>query len=260
MKRALDQSKEDFSILRRRFKQNTGSNDAEKYRFYGQHFPQLDEFIFKRYFPDPAIQGVFVECGANNGQAGSNCKFFEETLHWQGFNLEPTPDIFALLEKNRPHSRNICAALSDKRGHIDFALTESLVKNEKYLGAVNRVIEGEAIKVGDTFQVSGTDYRVTSIVAVPCLPWRDLIEEQGIRFVDLFVLDTEGHEERVIDGMQGSPVLPQVMCVENGWQGRIREKLAALGYIYDISYHDNHMYIRKDTLPLFALRGLHKNY
>lgn len=260
MRESLDHAKEDFSILRRRFKQNTGATDVEKYRFYGQHFPQLDEFIFKRYFPDPTIQGVFIECGANNGQAGSNCKFFEETMRWRGFNLEPTPAIFELLKKNRPDSRNICAALSDKRGYLEFAITESLMKNEKYLGAVNRVINSADIKVGDSFQVSGTGYQVASIISVPCLTWRELIEEEGIKVVDLFVLDTEGHEEKVIDGMKGCPVLPQVMCVENGWQGSIREKLDALGYVYDISYHDNHMYLRKDVLPLFALRGLHKNY
>lgn len=32
-------------------------------------------FIFKCYFPDINIQGLFVECGANNGQACSNSKF-----------------------------------------------------------------------------------------------------------------------------------------------------------------------------------------
>ena len=181
-------------------------------------------------------------------------------MHWQGYNLEPTPSIFELLQQNRPNSHNIRAALSDRRGPINFALTESLHKNDKYLGAVNRVVDDEHMHVGDTFQVAGTDYRVTAIIPVPCLPWREFVEQEDIRIVDLFVLDTEGHEEKVIDGMKGSPVLPQVMCVENGWQGNIREKLAALGYVYDISYHDNHMYIRKDVLPLFALRGLYKNY
>jgi len=73
----LKYSEIDFNIVRRRLLQNTKNANAEKYLFYGQHFPQLDEFIFKRYFPDINIQGVFVECGANNGIAGSNCKFFE---------------------------------------------------------------------------------------------------------------------------------------------------------------------------------------
>ena len=181
-------------------------------------------------------------------------------MHWHGYNLEPTPPTFELLQQNRPKARNICAALSDSRGVINFALTESLQKNDKYLGAVNRIVDDDSLYVGDIFQVSGTDYKVIDIIPVPCLPWRELVEQEDIPTVDLFILDTEGHESRVIDGMKGSPVLPQVMCVENGWGGGIREKLAELGFIYDISYHGNHMYIRKDTLPLFTLRGLHKNY
>lgn len=102
-------------MLRRRFKQNIDAPDAEKYRFYGQHFPQLDEFIFKRYFPDINIQGVFVECGANDGIYGSNCKFFEETMHWTGYNIEPTPSTFKMLQVNRQNSTNICMALSNMR-------------------------------------------------------------------------------------------------------------------------------------------------
>lgn len=252
-------SNDNFSILRRRFKQNIGIVDAEKYTFYGQHFPQLDEFIFKRYFPDIAIQGIYIECGANNGLACSNCKFFEETMHWKGYNIEATPDIFKILVKNRPDSINICAALSDKRGYLKFAITESVLENRKYLGAVNRVID-EDLKVGDIFTVSGMEYIIREIIQVPCLPWREFITEYHIRHVDLFVLDTEGHEESVIDGMKDCPVLPSIMCVENGMNGEIRSKLDMLGYVFDIAHFDNHMYVRKDLLPLFVLRNMNKNF
>lgn len=181
-------------------------------------------------------------------------------MHWTGYNIEPTPQAFELLEENRPHSRNINAALSDKSGSLEFILFDPLKKNEKYFGALNRVLAEKDMSGGDTFPEADKGYKIKSIITVPCLTWCDLIEQERIGCIDLFILDTEGHEEKVIDGMKGCPVLPQVMCVENGWQGSIREKLDALGYVYDISYHDNHMYLRKDVLPLFALRGLHKNY
>lgn len=242
---------ENFRLLRRRFKQNSGVNDAEQFRFYGQYFPQLDEFIFKRYFPDINIQGVFVECGANNGLAGSNCKFFEEKMHWIGYNLEPTPATFELLKKNRPNSRNICAALSNKRGSINFAITESITDNKKYMGALNCVID-DSLKIGDILQ--NRQYMISNILQVPCLPWREFVVEENISHVDLFILDTEGHEEAVIEGMEDAPVLPSVMCVENGWKDGIRTKLEALGYAYDITHFDNHMYVRKDVLSLFVLR------
>jgi len=243
-----------FKVLRRRFKQNTGAPDAEKYVFYGQHYPQLDEFLFKRYFPDVSIRGVFIECGANDGYAGSNCKFFEDTLQWTGYNLEPTPETFALLEKKRPNSHNFNLALSSTCGELDFALTEPVDNNPAYHGAINRVS-------GIKFSAAEDEaYRVREIIKVPTLTYKRFIEDNRITFVDLFVLDTEGHEAEVIEGMAGSAVLPALLCVENGWSDEIRMKLTELGYVFDIEHFGNHCWIRKDLLGLFILRGLHKNF
>jgi hypothetical protein len=61
---ALDKSPGDLAILRPRLMQNMGSPSAEKYRFYGQHYPQLDEFLFKRYFPD--VNHVVTEFSAGD--------------------------------------------------------------------------------------------------------------------------------------------------------------------------------------------------
>lgn len=257
----LEKSETDFKILRRRLKQNVGAADADKYRFYGQHFPQLDEFLFKRYFPDVNVQGVFVECGANNGQAGSNCKFFEETMHWTGYNLEASPHTFQLLQNNRPNSINLNCALSDHCGEIAFALTEPICENPAYLGAVDRVIsKNNLLHAGAIFTVSGADYRVYDTITVPSLTWKHFIEENNISFVDLFVLDTEGHEVEVIDGMARSPVLPSIICVEDGWRPEVRSKLQELGYVFDIVHFGNHMYVLQNLLGLFALRAAHKNY
>ena len=242
-----------FKILRRRHKQQTNAGDTKAYTFYGQYFPQLDEFLFKRYFPDVNIPGVFVECGANNGLAASNCKFFEETLHWNGFNLEPTPETFAMLEKNRPSSCNLQVALSDFCGNIEFGITECASPNPHYLGAVNRVL-GET-----TNPDAEKQYPVKKITSVPCITWTQFVQDNNIAFVDLFILDVEGHEPQVIRGMKDCPVLPAVMCVENGWRDSIKLELDRLGYAFDIAHFGNHCYVRKDLLPLFIFRGLHKN-
>jgi hypothetical protein len=137
-------------------------------------------------------------------------------------------------------------------------LTEPLDANPAYHGAVNRVPDGCA--AGDTLTVSGTAYSVRETIMVPCLTWKRFAEDNQITFVDLFVLDTEGHEIEVIDGMRGSAVLPALMCVEDGWREDIRRKLRDLEYVFDIEHFGNHVYIRKDLLSLFVLRGLHRNY
>ncbi len=53
-------------------------------------------------------------------------------------------------------------------------------------------------------------------IQVPLMTYRSFVERESISQVDLFVLDVEGHELDVIEGMQDCPVLPDVMCVEVG--------------------------------------------
>src|SRR5690606_29258242 len=51
-------------------------------------------------------------------------------------------------------------------------------------------------------------------------------------------------------------VWPLVMCIEYGHigLGRLRSEMSSLGYEYDISSNANAFFVRRDVLPLFALR------
>lgn len=89
-------------------------------QFYGQFETPVDRFIFERYFPDTGIMGTFVECGAFDGLTECSCKFFEETMGWSGYNLEPVPWIFDKLAANRPKVRNLNFGLSDATRTVQF--------------------------------------------------------------------------------------------------------------------------------------------
>src|SRR5262245_56341760 len=88
-------------------------------RFYGQFEPPQDQIIYESYFAD-SEPGFFLECGAFDGMTESSCFVFEESLGWVGANVEASPAIYPLLVKNRPKSKNIFAALSDKSGEGRF--------------------------------------------------------------------------------------------------------------------------------------------
>ena len=70
---------------------------------------------------------------------------------------------------------------------------------------------------------------------------------QSAETVDLFVLDVEGHEIAVIEGMSGAKVLPKVMCVEHGQVGLdvLNDKLSTLGFEFASSLHVNSFFVRK---------------
>lgn len=218
-------------------------------KFYGQFNPPVDRFIFERYFPDTNIKGVFVECGGFDGVTDSSCKFFEETMCWTGFNLEPVPNLFALLDENRPLARNLQMALSDTTGMATFTHAIHPVLGEVFgngsLGHAD-VHRNELEAADCTFET----------FTVATITWRDFIKQEAITCVDLLVLDVEGHELLVLDGMRNAEVMPAVMCVEFGHLGleTVRDKMRELNYEYDIQSQGNAFFVRRDLLGLFALR------
>lgn len=218
-------------------------------QFYGQFNPPVDRFIFERYFPDTAIHGVFVECGGFDGVTDSSCKFFEESMGWTGFNLEPVPNLFALLEHNRPLARNLQAALSDRTG--DAVFTHAIHPTLGALFGNGSLTHATAHR--EELEQADCSFETLTVATIT---WRDFIKQEAIETVDLLVLDVEGHELTVLEGMRGSDVLPAVMCVEFGHLGlgTVRTALRELGYEYDIQSHGNAYFVRRDLLGLFALR------
>jgi FkbM family methyltransferase len=218
-------------------------------RFYGQFDPPVDQFIFERYFPDKDIKGTFVECGAFDGLTECSCKYFEETMGWKGYNFEPVPWIFEKLSKNRPNSRNLNFALSDTIGVSQF---QAIDHPEYGLDCTNGSL-AHMPQHAKWLDDIGCKY---VSVAVKLRTWLDFVEQEAVRHVDLLVLDVEGHELAVIEGMAGSAVLPDIICIEIGHLafGDVRASLGALGYIYDISSHVNAFFVKGELLPLFALR------
>lgn len=217
-------------------------------KFYGQFDPPVDRFIFERYFPDVNIRGTFVEAGAFDGQLECSCRFFEETMGWTGFNLEPVGDIFRALMKNRPNSCNVKVALSDK--------TEKAVFKTVSHPALPLIGWGSLRQDGDFDRMIEKQGGSIREVEVQTITWTQFVADYKIDVVDLLVLDVEGHEMSVLKGMEGCEVLPHVIAIEFGHVGDapIRRALSALGYVYDIHSHANAFYVRNDMLPLFAHR------
>lgn len=218
-------------------------------KYYGQFDPPVDKLISQRYFPDPNIKGVAVECGAFDGLTECSCKFFEEFHGWKCYNLEPAPANFAKLEINRPHSTNLKVGLSNESGTKRFTHVISPLLGENF---GNGSIQHTHAHLED-LRNHGCQFQE---VHIDVLTWRDFITQAGLTQVDLLVLDVEGHELAVLEGMVGCNVLPDVMCVEVGHLdfSDIRDCMSRLGYVYDISSHVNAFFVRLDRLQLFSLR------
>jgi FkbM family methyltransferase len=219
-------------------------------RYYGQFDPPVDQFIFQRYFPDLSIGGTFVECGAFDGELECSCKYFEEYMGWRGYNLEPVPWLFDALKRNRPRSCNLNLALSNKNGSASFkTVLHPRFGRECTNGSLQHAASHQQLLIdaGCTFEE----------ITVETITWKDLVAAQGISRVDLLVLDVEGHEGAVIEGMSGCEVLPDIFCIEFGHVGFdvIRRRVEALGYEYDVTSHANAYFVKLEAVPRFLSRG-----
>jgi FkbM family methyltransferase len=222
----------------------------EEVKFYGQFDIPVDRFIFERYFSDRDIMGTFIECGAFDGLTECSCKFFEETMGWSGYNLEPVPWIFEKLQINRPNTRNLNFGLSDRSGRRRFqSVVHPDFNRDTTIGAISHspALQRSLIEIGCTFEEIEVELR----------SWPDFVESEQIGEVDLMVLDVEGHELSVLESMKGSSVLPHIMCIEFGHVGfdKLRLSMRELGYEYDVHSFANAFFIRKDKIDLFQFRA-----
>nr|QBK88465.1 MAG: methyltransferase [Mimivirus LCMiAC01] len=177
--------------------------------FYGQFNPPVDKILYEKYFEN-VKNGVSIEAGALDGIWDSSTYFFKKNLNWKTINIEPLPNMFAKLEKNRKKSINLNIALSN---HNNI----SIIKNYKHptlgfdWGNASLSHTNKHRKYLE--RLSNNIYKTHKIKS---MTYTELIKELNIKKLDLFVLDVEGHEDMVIEGMKESDVFPQVFVIEHG--------------------------------------------
>lgn len=206
-------------------------------KYYGQHFPPVDEVLYKNYF-EGARSGFFVDCGASEGVLHSCTRFFEDSLGWGGICIEPSI-AFEDLVIYRPRMLNLNLALSDYDGFVTF--TEVIHSDGRHTpglppGGSSHYDEHLDLK---NF-VSSFGYQFTE-KEVPTLTFRTLVDKYNITKLDLMTIDVEAHELAVIKGMVGASILPRVICIEYPLIGldEINRTLTDLGYRFDFVSFNN---------------------
>ena len=192
---------------------------------------KFNEYLITKFFKN-TYNGFFIECGANDGIAGSPCKPFE-AMGWLGINVEANPHCYELLKKNRPNCVNYCCALGAKEGKMPFYIPEGASRKKMAGGSTLH----KEIHAGRTLEEKQVDVKT----------YYNIIKDNIDAFdkIDLFLLDVEGHELEVIEGMKGSKHLPRVFVIEYSKVDMelLNEKLINdMGYKIKGIYKDNICY------------------
>jgi len=155
----------EFKTFLKKFRKFNSINNIDK--------KMLDYINFK--------DGFFIECGANNGIDQSNTWHFEKFLNWKGVLIEPLPQKFYELKKNR-NGKNFFfnCALVDKKEKNDLRIYEKNLQS--------KIVSENDIEYSDSVKVKSLT--LTEIL--------DRIESP--QEIDFFSLDVEGFEYEVLRG------------------------------------------------------------
>ena len=185
----------------------------------------------------------------------SCCKFFEETMGWTCYNFEPDNKLFSLLKNNRPNSINLNLALSNTEEEktyfeIEYDKTDAcgnIITGNSTLETPSK----ERLK-----ELEKLNYKINNF-SVKTTTYKNFIEKYNIKFIDLFILDVEGHEFSVLEGMQNCNILPNIMVIELSDINKfldLRKIMNSMDYIYDTTSFCNYFFIKKDYINLINLR------
>lgn len=179
-----------------------------------QYYSQCrqDQFVHEHFFKNRR-DGVFLEIGAHNGISFSNTYFFEKELGWTGLCLEPIPQIFEQLIKNRR-----CRCIQGCAG-VDHQVIKQFLKIsgpiEMLSGLVDKFDEAHRRRIDRELKLYGGSYEV---IDVPCYNLNILLEEVGIHHINFLSIDTEGGEYEILENFDFVKCPVDVITVEDNYR------------------------------------------
>jgi len=174
-----------------------------KNRHSERSFSQCGEdLIVKFFFTHVGLQKVrYLDIGANHPWKFNNTAllYLEGS---RGVNIEPDPDLFRMIQKQRKADTNLNAAIDSKEGEVDFFLFE-----EHTMNTINKI---EADK-----NIHERNFHFRKSVKIKALTLTSVIDTyfQG-NYPEFLSIDAEGTDETIVRSLDASRVLPRLICIE----------------------------------------------
>lgn len=189
--------------------------------------------------------GVFVDVGAHDGVSFNNSVYFERALGWRGLCVEPIPDVFAELQKNRSA---VCvrACIGRSRGTREFLRVTGYA--EMLSGIADAYDPRHLERIRKEVSESGG---TMATIEAPCERLDALLREHGFASVDLLSIDVEGAELEVLDSFDWRRLRPSVVCIENNYRDRaIWRAMKRAGYRPYTRIRQDEIYLARGFRPV----------
>ena len=178
--------------------------------YFGQFNPPVDKFIFENWpYLAQNTESLIIEAGAADGITESSTYFFEKYFGRICVNVEADPVWYSKLVQNRKSSINLNFALDENVGTKVFTRVLHPVLGESYgHGSLKHTHYHRRYLKKNNCSFSR--------IEVSTIDLTGLFEMVDAHSVDLLVLDVEGNEKQVLQGLKklDSDLLPRILCVE----------------------------------------------
>ena len=190
------------------------------------------------------MNGFFVDIGAHNGVNFSNSLFFEKYRDWKGVCIEPIPEVFEELEKNR-NCHLINGVISDSKEILEFKRVHG------YGGMLSGIL-----KYREKLHDERTDSELekydgfAEIISIQSYTLKEILDKIGTQKVDYLSLDIEGGEFEVLQSINFKELDITCLTVENNYNAdEPRKYMKKNGYLLlKIAGHSDDFYFKKDKV------------
>ena len=155
---------------------------------YGQNW---EDVRLRRIFANQR-DGFYIDIGAALPVNHSFTKYLYDK-GWTGINVEPLPQFFSVLAKQRDRDLNINAAVSTQHGQVTLFVDELAPGSSKIVSA---------------------DFEDDSTVLVDTVSLSAICEQYAKSTIDVMKIDVEGAEEEVIRSGDWAKFRPRLLVVE----------------------------------------------
>jgi len=170
--------------------------------------------------------GIFIECGANDGEFLSNTLRLEREFGWTGLLIEAHPKYGQILRTKKRHAWFADVCLSPKNTITDMEFWENLGEDYEWKKGMGKLQMGNENITEPGFTLYGK---------VRCFPLASIMAALDVRTVDLFSLDVEGVEYNILktlpfnDSLKIKTFIVEVTHVPEG-EAAVRSWMSQHGY------------------------------
>ncbi len=185
-----------------------------------------DRYVINKVYKKKR-NGFFVDVGASHGLNLSNTYLLEKDFGWTGICIEPNPNFFRKLIKNRKAKCVQIAAYSVGGQEVEFSVAGVLSGISKHVDFHKSAATKPTIKV-----------KTKTLTKI-------LDECKAPAFIEYLSLDTEGSELEVLKGVDFNKYTFGFITLEHNWveprRTEMRDFLADRGYRFCLeNRHDDY--------------------